>query len=79
MDKEKLKPPFGAIAIQMGFVTHEQVQKALTIQTEEDKTNQEHRLIGRILKDEGYISDDQIYQVLGSMHRDGMKPPNSEK
>jgi len=77
MNDKKRRPPFGVIAIQMGFVTHEQVQKALAIQTQEDTMNKEHRLIGRILKDEGYISDDQIYRVLGAMHRDGMKPPQS--
>ena len=79
MENEKRRTPFGMIAVQMGFVTKEQVQKALKIQAEEDKMNKEHRLIGRILKDEGYISDDQIYQVLGAMHRNGMQPPYSEK
>jgi len=77
MDNEKRRQPLGVIAIQMGFVTHGQVQKALAIQAQEDTLNKEHRLIGRILKDQGYISDDQIYQVLGAMHRNGMRPPRS--
>lgn len=77
MKSKKRKPPFGVIAVQMGFATKDQVEKALKIQAEEDKMNKEHRLIGRILKDEGYISDDQIYRVLGVMHRDGMQPPDS--
>jgi len=77
MENEKQKTPFGMIAVQMGFVTKEQVEKALKIQAEEDQLNKEHRLIGRILKDEGYISDEQIYQVLGAMHRNGMHPANS--
>ena len=63
---------FGTVAIQKKFVTPEQVSKALEIQTTENLSDGKHRLIGRILSDEGLITDEQIYEVLGILHKNGM-------
>ncbi len=67
--------PFGMIAIQKGFISEGQVRRALEIQLEEDETKNEHRLIGRILLDQGWITDAEIYQVMGTIHQTGIRTP----
>ena len=63
---------FGTIAVQKKFVTPKQVIQALEIQTTENLSDGKHRFIGRILSDEGLITDAQIYEVLGTLHKNGM-------
>lgn len=62
---------FGAIAVQKGFITKDQIHKALEIQSNDDPEQNQHRLIGRILMDEGLIDDVQVYQILGTLHKTG--------
>ncbi|MFO7555695.1 MAG: hypothetical protein R6W88_10890 [Desulfobacterales bacterium] len=67
MSDEKLDKRFGAIAIQKGFITLEQLLDAMKVQIVEDLEDAEHRLVGQILWERGYISTEQIKEVLESM------------
>lgn len=67
MSDEKLDKRFGAIAIQKGFITLEQLLEAMKVQIVEDLEDAEHRLVGQILWERGYISTEQIKEVLESM------------
>ncbi len=51
---------FCKIAVDMKFVTAEQLTEALAEQAEDSLSNKPHRLIGRILFDHGWITRDQI-------------------
>ncbi len=53
-------PLFGRIAVDLGFITEEQLEKATTQQAEEGLFNNNHRLIGNILSQHGWITEDQI-------------------
>lgn len=75
MTEAKRRAPFGMIAVQKGFVSTGQVKRALEIQRAESDRGKQHRLIGRILSDNGWISDAQIYQVMGSLHKTGIQMP----
>ncbi len=55
---------FGAIAVHLKFCTVEQVKSAMTEQLEDNINGREHRLLGSILYDKGWISETQIETVL---------------
>ena len=55
---------FGAVAVRKGFVTLDQVKQAMSDQIEDDTNGREHRLLGSILYDHGYITEHQIEQLL---------------
>ena len=67
MSDEKLDKRFGAIAIKKGFITLEQLLDAMKVQIVEDLEDVEHRLVGQILWERGYITTEQIKEVLESM------------
>jgi len=58
---------FGAVAIDKGFISLEQLFDAMKIQIRENTEGIEHRLIGQILWEKGYISSEQINEVLKGM------------
>ena len=58
---------FGLVAVQMGFITVDQLIDGIEIQTKEDVENGEHRLIGWILLEKGYITPAQVNEVLKAM------------
>ncbi len=58
------KNRFGTIAVEKGFLTTEQLMEALSIQARENVETGNHRLIGQILVDLGYMTEDQIDDVL---------------
>ena len=58
---------FGLVAVQMGFITVDQLIDAIEVQTKEDVENGEHRLIGWILLEKGYITPSQVNEVLKAM------------
>lgn len=67
MEKKFIEKRFGSIAVEKGFITVEQLVEALTIQAKENVERDEHRRLGRILLDQGFINDsqiDEVYQVL---------------
>lgn len=67
MIEGKLDKRFGALAIDKGFITLENLIAAIKIQIIENLDGSDHRLIGQILWEEGYIKTEQINDVLESM------------
>jgi len=67
MSEGKLDKRFGAVAIDKGFITLENLVEAMKIQILENLQGPDHRLIGQILWEEGYIKTEQINEVLKSM------------
>jgi len=55
------------VAIEKGFVTLENLYDAMKIQIRENLDGSDHRLIGQILWEEGYIEIEQINEVLKTM------------
>ena len=67
METEHLEKRFGILAVEKGFITADQVIDALRIQVMEDMEKGQHRLIGRILLDQGLITLAQINNLLSSL------------
>jgi hypothetical protein len=67
MSEGMLDKRFGAVAIDKGFISLEQLFEAMKIQISENTEGVEHRLIGQILWEKGYMSSEQINEVLKSM------------
>jgi aspartate 1-decarboxylase len=67
MSEGKLDKRFGSLAIDKGFITLEHLIEAMKIQILENLQGFDHRLIGQILWEEGYIKTEQINEVLKSM------------
>ena len=63
----QLEKRFGVTAVKMGFITADQLHEAMRVQLDEDLHGLEHRLIGRILLERGYISSGQVREVLRQM------------
>jgi hypothetical protein len=64
MNSNNMHKRFGAIAVQKQFITTEQLLEALKLQAEENVGKGQHRLIGQILFELGYITETQIEEVL---------------
>ena len=62
-------PRFGNIAVHMGFVTAKQLKQAVVEQVEDDIFDRPHRLIGDILLENGWITDEQINTVLNELFK----------
>jgi hypothetical protein len=67
METDHLEKRFGVLAVEKGFVNPDQVIEALKIQVMEDIEKGKHRLIGRILLEQGLITLSQINNVLASI------------
>jgi hypothetical protein len=67
MPVKKLDKRFGTVAIEKGFVEPEHIFDAMEIQILENLEGSEHRLIGQILWEKGYITTQQIDEVVKSM------------
>jgi hypothetical protein len=67
MPVEKLDKRFGTVAMEKGFVEPEHMFEAMKIQILENLEGTEHRLIGQILWEKGYITTEQIDEVVISM------------
>jgi hypothetical protein len=67
METEHLEKRFGIVAIEKRFVSAEQVVEAMRIQVLEDVRNGKHRLIGRILLEQGILKLAQVDEVLESL------------
>jgi nitrogen fixation protein len=55
---------FGTIAVKNNFISKSQLKEAIIEQLEEDLSGKDHRLIGAILLEKGWISWDQVDLVL---------------
>jgi hypothetical protein len=67
METEHLEKRFGILAVEKGFITADQLIEALKIQVMEDIEKGKHRLVGRILLDQGLITLSQIDDLLESI------------
>ncbi len=61
---KKYCPQFGKIAVDKGFVTAEQLTEAIAEQAEDSLSKKPHRLIGSILSEHGWITNEQVDIVL---------------
>ena len=66
MDKHKSR--FGMIAINKGYITKDQLIRALTIQAKENIEEGTHRLLGQILLSEGFLSAEQVDDILETLN-----------
>ena len=66
MDKSKIR--FGMIAINKGYITKDQLIRALTIQAKENMEDEKHRLLGQIMLSEGFLSAEQIDDILETLN-----------
>lgn len=66
---ELLEKRFGTVAVENDMITKDQLQEAIQIQLEENLNGKKHRLVGNILQDAGYITDDQVNRIL--IHLEG--------
>ena len=64
MTIEDYEKRFGAIAVEIGFISLDQLLEAMRIQITENTKGKSHRLIGQILFDLGFMTFDQIDEVL---------------
>jgi len=55
------------IAVEKGFINEKQLVAAMKIQVGEDIKGKEHRLIGTILFEEGYLNAEAVDEVLRAM------------
>ena len=67
MPVKKLDKRFGTVAMEKGFVEPEHMFEAMKIQILENLEGTEHRLIGQILWEKGYITTKQIDEVVKLM------------
>jgi hypothetical protein len=67
--KKYIERRFGSIAVENGMITKDQFVEAFSIQAKENIDNEQHRLIGQILVDLGYLTYAQVYEVLRILDR----------
>ena len=58
---------FGITAVEMGFITSEELIEALRVQVMEDMRQEPHRLIGEILLDQDKMTASQVEHVVKTM------------
>ncbi len=72
LDKELSKkycPRFAQLAVEMNFVSPDQVKEALAEQLDDNLSSKPHRLIGRILLEKGWMKPEQIESVLNELFK----------
>ena len=74
---KKYCPRFGQVAIELEFITVEQLKSALNIQVDDETTGREHRLLGRIMFDHRVgceVSQTEIPWIGGAERFTGRSP-----
>jgi len=66
---EHYEKRFGIIAIEKGFITVEELIKALTVQVREDMAYGTHRQVGEILLDLNIMNANQIEKVVKTIFK----------
>jgi len=64
---KNIQKRFGAIAVEKGFITTDQLTEALSIQARENTEKGVHRLLGQILMDLGYMREAQVEEVVDTL------------
>jgi CheY-like chemotaxis protein len=67
VEVERAEKRFGILAVENGFISPNQLIKAINIQIMEDVEKGSHRLLGRILFDKGDMTTPQIDEILKSL------------
>ncbi|MHC4183263.1 MAG: hypothetical protein ACYSWS_00955 [Planctomycetota bacterium] len=62
-------PRFGKIAVDMEFITPNQLKEALTEQKDDDLSYKPHRTVGKILLKRKWLTHKQIEIVLNALYR----------
>ena len=62
---------FGSIAVYRKYLTLKQVQQALSEQVEDDIMGRPHRLLGTILRENNWITEEQVKSIMAEMCADG--------
>ncbi len=60
---------FGTIAVDKGYISEDQLIKALELQAKENVTEGKHRLLGQIFIDEGLLTTTQVDEILETMNQ----------
>jgi hypothetical protein len=60
---------FAELAVKKGFVNSDKVKESLSEQLDDDLNDRPHRLIGRILMDQGWMSPQQVESVLNELFK----------
>lgn len=63
MPDTQLRNRFGSIAIQKGFISKDQFLEAMDIQIEMELEGADPKLIGSVLCEMGYITEEQVDEV----------------
>ena len=77
MTLQDLEQRFGATAVGNGYITLDQLMEALQIQVRENIEGKTHRLTGQILCDLGYMTLQQVEEVLAHMRSFRRHPDES--
>ncbi len=64
---------FGIIAVELGFISREQLMQALDEQVGDDLNRRSHRVLGAICFDRGWMTPQQIDIVLNTMFKARVK------
>lgn len=60
----KYCPRFGQVAVELGYIAEKHLTEALGCQVHEELNGKGHRLLGKILYEQGRMSAGQIDQVM---------------
>ncbi len=60
-------PRFGKLAVEMGFITVEQLKKALDDQVDDDLANRPHRVLGTIFFEKMWMTPRQVDLVMDEL------------
>ena len=61
---------FGSIAYQRRYLTKEQIQEGLSEQVDDNVSGRPHRLLGKIFRDKGWLTEEQEKSILAEMGED---------
>ena len=68
--KERYVKRFGAIAMERGYITLEQLIEALAIQIREECEHESHRLVGAILFEQDILTGSQLQEIVNAVLED---------
>ena len=60
---------FGTIAIELGYLSRQQLMQALDEQVDDDLGRRPHRVVGAICFDHGWMTPTEIDKVLNAMFK----------
>ncbi len=70
---KKNKPRSGQIAVELEFITIEQLKEAINEQIDDDLSKRPHRFLGKILLDKGWITLEQLDIILDELFIEEMR------